>query len=336
MDRAVRQHEAERALGGGHPFGQPLRAGGVEQHDGGRRTLQGRGLVWIHAAVPSDDVEAAGHQREGLAEAPLALTQARDRRRVGGVAGEVETADALHRQDQALAQPPAGELDRIPRSGARRVQDPSGRILQPHPRAAGGAGVRLGVEAAVGGIAILALAVRTHPESRHAGVGPVVRDGPHDRQARSAVRAVDERVAKSAVARVEEFAPARLAGRRVGNDPGADLSPCTRDDAKTRRRWSRGEAAAVQLRDPRQRRALAEEAPAELVALTLVAPDADQHPFGIVADVAVEPELTGQPPYRRPESHALDQAANADLLTRRCHAGSASVGRRRRCQPSPS
>ena len=47
----------------------------------------------------------------------------------------------------------------------------------------------------------------------------------HDREARAAVRAVDERVAVAAVGGVEQLAQARLAGRRVGRDERVGGAP---------------------------------------------------------------------------------------------------------------
>ena len=88
-----------------------------------------------------------------------------------------------------------------------------------------GAGVRLGVEAAVGRVLVLRLAARAHREAGHRRARPVVGDAAHDREARAAVGAVDERVAVAAVGGVEQLAQAVVAGGGVGRDSAAGSPP---------------------------------------------------------------------------------------------------------------
>ena len=78
--------------------------------------------------------------------------------------------------------------------------------MQAHAGAALRACVRLRVEAAVGGVLVLRPARRAHREAGHRRPWPVVGHAAHDREARPAVRAVDERVAVAAVSRVEQLA----------------------------------------------------------------------------------------------------------------------------------
>jgi hypothetical protein len=74
------------------------------------------------------------------------------------------------------------------------------------------------VEAAVTGILVLRPALRAERESSHGRQRPVVGDAGHDREARPALRAVDERVQVAAVARVEELAQAVVARGDIRRD----------------------------------------------------------------------------------------------------------------------
>ena len=142
----------------------------------------------------------------GLSSRCLRARSARDRSLVVRAAGEVEAAEALDRDDRAVAQRHAA---------ARRVAgscEPASRTSSA-PRPAGRAGVRLGVEAAVAGSSYSARQRRAHREARHRRQRPVVGDAADDREPRAAVRAVDERVAVAAVGGVEQLAQAVVAGR---------------------------------------------------------------------------------------------------------------------------
>src|SRR5438046_2949869 len=72
-------------------------------------------------------------------------------------------------------------------------------------RSARRAGIRLGVEAAVERALVLRAAGAAHLETVHGRERAVVWDAAHDREARPAVGAVDERVAVAPVVGVEEL-----------------------------------------------------------------------------------------------------------------------------------
>ena len=82
-------------------------------------------------------------------------------------------------------------------------------------RAADRAAVRLGVIAAVFDVVVFPVAVRAHREGAHRGLGPVIGHVLDDREARAAVRAVDEGIAVAAVGRVAQFPQAVLADADV-------------------------------------------------------------------------------------------------------------------------
>ena len=87
-------------------------------------------------------------------------------------------------------------------------------------RAADGAGIGLGVEAAVEWVVILGLALRTHEETCHRGVRAVIRERFDDGEARAAVGTIGERVPVTTIRRVEDLAQAVGAGGDVGEHQG--------------------------------------------------------------------------------------------------------------------
>ena len=80
------------------------------------------------------------------------------------------------------------------------------------------------MKAAIGGIVVLRLAGWAHFEARHRGLRAVVGDAARDGEARSAVGAVEERIAVAAVGGIEQLAQTVGAGGRVGGNAGADLA----------------------------------------------------------------------------------------------------------------
>ncbi len=198
VERSVRKHQPEQ-LGAGRDRRRDGRVRPAAQQDDRplARLEQGPLLGVDDRERPGLD----GHDGERLLLPELPSAQARDRGLVGRVAGEVVAAEALDRQDAA----PAQELS---------------RALERHrePRPADGAADRLGVEAAVGRVLVLAAAVRAERERGHGRVRPVVGHGLHDREPWSALRAVDERVPVPPVGRVEQLAQAVVAGGDVGGD----------------------------------------------------------------------------------------------------------------------
>ena len=169
----------------------------------------------------------------GLPQRCLRSRRRHDRGLVGRVAREVEAAESLDREDRPVAQQRrGGREDRVASARASASRSRCGRGhgalesgdqvqsrfaiaelaraqrersllrgvpgLQVQPRPAHEARVGLRVEAAVGGVAVLGRALRAHREVAHRGHRPVVGDVLDDREARSAVGAVDERVARSA------------------------------------------------------------------------------------------------------------------------------------------
>src|SRR6476620_3288612 len=86
------------------------------------------------------------------------------------------------------------------------------RFGQPHARAALRACVRLGVETTIARVLVFRPALRAHLEGRHRRAGPVVGHALDDREARAAVGAVDERVAKAPILLVMELGETVITG----------------------------------------------------------------------------------------------------------------------------
>ena len=120
------------------------------------------------------------------------------------VAGEVVAAEALDREDRARR----GACDTASSSGIDSRGPQTGQAIgSAWKRRSAGSSYSRRQSAHIGKPAIVV-------------VGAVVGDGPHDREAWPALRAVQERVAVAAVGRVEELAQAVVAGGDVGRDRG--------------------------------------------------------------------------------------------------------------------
>ena len=124
------------------------------------------------------------------------------------VAGEVKSPKPLYREYLAFFKEPLCldySLEVLSRIS----------VVEPGPGAASWTGVWLGMEPPVSRVMVFALAFRAHPEGRHGGLGPVVRYVEYDRVPRPAVGAVDERIVKTPVRRVEQLTEAVVAYSHV-------------------------------------------------------------------------------------------------------------------------
>ena len=157
MQRGGRQHETERRKPRRDVLRQALRPVGAHKNDRGRGSAEQPLFLAIDAAIAADDLDVGRHQRERLFFAAFQAAKARDRLGVGGVASEVKSAQPLDRDDFALLQEGAGRIDVVE---GRVLVEPDRSAVEAderRPGAAGMAGDRLGVEAAIGRIAIFLL-----------------------------------------------------------------------------------------------------------------------------------------------------------------------------------
>ena len=141
----------------------------AQQHDRARRPGQRPLLARVDLGQQPSRGQIPCQHREGLVAPRLALSEPGDRLRAVGPAGQVVTADALHRDDPALGENPLGGCDRL--VGPGRGDAVAG---EPESRATVVTGDRLGVEPAVGRIVVLPLAPSAHREAGHRGRRAVI------------------------------------------------------------------------------------------------------------------------------------------------------------------
>ncbi len=295
MQRRVGQHQPQPG-GAGRDRGSERRPlASPHEHDRACCALEQR--LFLRREL-GQRARVVRHHRERLLLAELARPQACDSLLVCRVAGEVIAAEPLHGHDAPVAEQSHRLLQRQ-------------RETRPAVRARG----RLGVEAAVGRILVLAAAGGAQRKPGHRRVGAVVRNGGDDGEARPAVRAVHERVAVAAVGRVEELAQAVVAGGGVGWDQGrrACGRVVARDDREARVRSHRA-GGRHDLVDAGERRSLRDERCRELLQRRDVALCLDQHAVRVVEHEAGQSVPRREPVHERPEADPLHHPPHAQAL----------------------
>src|SRR5690606_29090628 len=104
------------------------------------------------------------------------------------------------------------------RDGIRALDRPAFAVQERQLWTASWARRRLGVKSAVRRVVVLAVAVRAKRKPGHRRPLAVVGRSGHNGQARSAVRAIEERIAVAAVARIKQLGQTGVAGSDVGRD----------------------------------------------------------------------------------------------------------------------
>ena len=128
VERGVGQEDAQPPVACGHGRGEsrlPATAG-YQQDDRPLRPGQESPLGGPHPRQPLRRGDVGHHHRERLCPAPLAVAEAADGRRVGGVAGQVVAAQALDRHDPARQQVRNGGGQRLVVAGAGSARRRSG------------------------------------------------------------------------------------------------------------------------------------------------------------------------------------------------------------------
>ena len=313
VHRCVGEHHADVGVAGGDR-GRQRCVGPPRQQDhrAPRIGRAGRARPAAACASAARVVEVGDHHRERLVAAVLALAQRGDRGLVGRVAGQVVAAEALDRDDRALG-------EQAPRRDHRVETDQvvAAAAGQPQRRPAVVTGHRLGVEAAVGRVGVLGRAPLAQRQLGHRRVRPVVGQRDHDREARAAVRAADERVPVAAVGRVGQLGQAVVAGGDIGRDEGAPRLGGRAGGDGEFGAAAHGQLPALHRLDERQRRRVGANPLGEGrqgVGRTL---DLDLDAGGGVPHRAGQAELTGQGVDERAETDALDDAGDAQPVPRR-------------------
>ena len=166
VQRRVREHHAELGHAGrdrARPPARPACAAPARSAARPRRAASARprrARRARSAAAASRTISANGRSSRRLR-----VRSSRTALLVGRVAGQVVAADALDREHRAVGEPARGGANGVVGRRERAIGAPppsSSRARRP----AGRAGVRLGVEAPVAGIVVLAPARRAHRERR--------------------------------------------------------------------------------------------------------------------------------------------------------------------------
>ena len=291
VERRVREHHAEPLASGRNRLRDSRVLAPPQEHDRRRPLRQQLPLGRLDVR---ERVRVGGHDRERLVLAHLPRPESRDRVVVRRVAGEVVAAEALDRDDRA-------------------VEEEAHRVLERHrePRAADGARDRLGVEAPVRRVLVLAPAVGAELERRHRRPRAVVRDVDDDREPRATLRAVRERVPVAAVGRVEQLAQAVVAGRDVGGDERRAAGRGALGDREGRLAdgLDRHGDDAV---DARERRRLVPQAERERVERRPSSLRLHDDAVAVVQDEPDEAVGARQAVHERPEADALDDPGHAE------------------------
>src|SRR5215210_1261837 len=309
VQRRVREHHAQSALARGDLFGDAGTLLAFQEHYGAGGRGEQRLFLRRDAAELMYLSQVAGHEREGLVLAHLATPQGPYSLLVERVAGQVVAAETLYGDDGPAAQHARGTCDGVIRAGVKLVPE---SVEQPCPWPADGACVGLGVEAAVGGIFILAAAVGAHRKARHRGRGPVVRDRAGDGEARAAVRAVDERVTVTPVRWVQKLGQAVVAGSDIRRDERlpAESLPALLDAellVPERREWLPEDGL-----DHSQGRGILLQHAHKAFEIIRRALDLDANALSVVADRPREPVPARQGVDERPEANPLNDATHGD------------------------
>ena len=289
MQRRIGQHDPDPGEPGRD--GRSKHAAVLHQHDRPRGLRQKTALHLDRRSDAVERGEVRDHHGKGLRLARLAPAQLGDRALVPGVAHQMEAADALQRDDLARAD---------------RRDDRFNRVRQ--TRAASGAADRLGMEAAVRRVAIVARAGRAHDERRHRGLRSVIGELARQRKARAAMGAGDERVEVEAARRIEQIVEAGVAYRRVRHDARAHGPALARRDGKSGGA-ERGDALDLDRLDASERRRRAAQAIEEFAGAHAF--DLEDDAIGSVAHEAAELEPRREPIGERAEAHALHRTPHA-------------------------
>ena len=308
MQRRRREHHAQPREPRRHAWQRVVAAGAfAQQHDRALARFK-RGALGIVQVGERLCRRGIGQQhRERLLLALLALAQPGHRLRVARIAREMKTTDALDCDDLAAREPRDYRRQRVEPCVEHRTVGRAQAQTRPADRTC----IRLGMEAPVGRRFVLAAAVGAQHEGRHRRVRPVVGQAARDRVARSAVRAVDERIPPAPVFRGEELVQAVRAHGGVGRDGGRDRPATTRLDDEGDALLGRL-VARLQHRDACERGWLATQSFDQRIDRRQAALRLDLDALRVVAHPTDEPQLARQPPHVRPETHALHLPSHAN------------------------
>ena len=236
LKRGVGEHDAElgqvvrdgwRELRGvGGAVGVVAGYAATQQHDGTNAAGKKITLNAIDVTQALGVGKVAHHNGKRLIAATLATAQLAYRLFVGGIAGQVESAQTLDGDDAAASQ----QLDAAFDDGIaglargadgwcrvdRRWHNTAIDLTPRNMRSTIKAGIGLRVKSPIERIGILCGAGGAHGKAIHRGGRSVIGQRANDGKARSAVGAVDKGIVKASVGGVEQLAQAVVARGDVG------------------------------------------------------------------------------------------------------------------------
>ena len=305
VERGVGQHHAEVARSAGPPRARRRRpvAFARSRSAAAARSAASRRRGELDQLARRTGV--GRHQRERLVLAMLASAQR-------------ATASSSSAR-QARWKPPSPLTARIrpSRSSAAAASIGSRRggsvlvargVDQPRARAAHRTRVRLGVEAAIARVLVLAPALRAHLERGHGRQGSVVGHTGHDREPGSAVGAVREGVPVAPVGGIEELGQAGVAGGGVRRDRDVRVAGALRGHDRELALAGCGGVLRHQVLHGGHRRSVSCQSGQELLDPLRCALDLDQHSVLVVEHVTAELESRRQPEDVRPEPDPLNRS----------------------------
>ena len=325
LQRRVRQHDADLGEVADDVVGQidaAFAVGAREQDDRADASCEKLVLLSIDGAEGLRVANGAHHDGERLAAAPLASAKLAHRVIILRAAGQMEAPEPLDGNDAPVYQQLGAPLDDriafLARRPARRRTRRAAPVLAPRDVGpAGKAGVRLGVEPAVGGVGIFGGAFRAHGEGVHRGRRPVIGQRADDGEARAAVGAVDEGVVIASVGGVEEFPQtvvARCDVRRYERGPCAVRVGCEDGEARIARLGLIGafHVAHGDRVDARSGGGVPAEALEEGFDIRGAADGIDVHPVRRVEHPSRDAVRAGLAIDERAHAHALHDARDVD------------------------
>ncbi len=313
MQRTVGQERTHLGQAGRHRRRESRIIAATRQHDGPRRIEQRFSLdaAWIEIGAQAGESVGTGlrkHHRERLVRTTLAATQSLYGRFAARVTHQVVAADAAHGEHPARPQHRDGGSDCC----IIAAQRGPARLDERQVRTTDGARDGLGMEAPVERVLVFAPARVAQREARHAGVRPVIRQRVDDRVARTALRAVDERIAVAPIGRVGKLAHAVVAREEIGRDGHLWRVRCAaRGDGESRNLGRRSVGHGAN-HGTRERRRAIDDAGGKRSDLRRFAAHHDLHIATQVTHVAVEPELAREAVHERTETHPLHPAGHHD------------------------
>src|SRR4030095_13474350 len=210
VQRRIGQHQPKMSVSGSDRFGD-LNIFALAQEDNRTRTrAQQRFVFFSDEAELPDGSEIRSHDGKRLILPMFPRPKTPHGITIKSITGKVVSAESLNRQDHSSPQQPRGAGDRV----AYKDLVPSG-IQKANSRAALRASIRLSMKAAIGRVVEFALAVVTHFKTGHGRALAIVGNVLDNGKSRTAIGAVNKRIAIAPIRGIEKLSEQVVTGGRV-------------------------------------------------------------------------------------------------------------------------